>query len=119
MSSKKTFRHRPEEYDLLIATDLMDLPAEQVAMLFRFRWTIELFFRWFKCGLGFSHLLCESEKGLQILVYCALILSLFVVLWTGRKPTIRTLEMLQLYAQGWAQEDEFEAHLASLRKDRR
>jgi len=119
VSSKKTFRHRPEEYDLLIATDLMDLPAEQVAMLFRFRWTIELFFRWFKCVLGFSHLLCESEKGLQILVYCALILSLFVVLWTGRKPTVRTLEMLQLYVQGWAQEDELDAHIATLRKDRR
>lgn len=119
VSSKKTFRHRPEEYDLLIATDLMDLPAEQVAMLFRFRWTIELFFRWFKCVLGFSHLLCESEKGLQILVYCALILSLFVVLWTGRKPTVRTLEMLQLYVQGWAEEDELDAHIASLKKDRR
>ena len=97
----------------------MDLPAEQVAMLFRFRWTIELFFRWFKCVLGFSHLLCESEKGLQILVYCALIVSLFVVLWTNRKPTVRTLEMIQLYFQGWAELDELEAHIASLQKSDR
>ena len=116
VSSKKTFRHRPEEYDLLLATDLMDLPAEVVAVLFRYRWTIELFFRWFKCVLGFSHLICESREGVQIIVYCALIVSLLITLWTGRKPTKRTLEMIQLYFQGWAELDELEAHIEGLKK---
>jgi len=116
VSSKKTFRHRPIEFDLLIATDLLEPPAEVIGTLFRSRWTIELFFRWFKCVLGFGHLLSESQRGVQILVYCALIVSVLITLWTGRKPTKRTLEMIQLYFQGWAQLDELEAHIASLER---
>lgn len=115
VSSKKTFRHRPEEYDVLVVTDLMDLSAETVAMLYRWRWTIELFFRWFKCVLGFSHLVLEGQGGVAMQVYCALIVSLLVVLWTGRKPTKRTWEMIQLYFQGWASLEELEAHLAGLK----
>jgi hypothetical protein len=46
-----------------------------------------------------------------LLLYTALIASLLVVLWTGRKPTKRTWEMLQFYFQGWASLNEVEAHL--------
>jgi len=117
VSSKKTFRHRPSEYDLLLASDLLDAPAESVALLYRYRWTIELFFRWFKCALGFQHLIFESRPGVEIMVYGALITSLLISLWTGRKPTRRTLEMVQMYFQGWAGLDELEAHIASLKRD--
>jgi hypothetical protein len=44
-------------------------------------------------------------------IYTALIASLLIVLWTGRKPTKRTWEMLQFYFQDWASLDELEAHL--------
>jgi len=117
VSSKKTFRHIPTEYDLLLMTDQLGLPAETVALLYRWRWTVELFFRWFKCVLGFQHLIFESRRGVEIMVYCALIASLLISLWTGRKPTKRTLEMVQLYFQGWAELDELEAHIASLKRN--
>jgi hypothetical protein len=116
VSSKKTFRHRPEEYDLLLVTDRMDLAAEVIALLFRYRWTIELFFRWLKGLLGLRHLIFESENGVKTLIYAGLIASLLVVLWTGRRPTKRTWEMIQLYFQGWAALDEVEAHIAKLEK---
>ena len=116
VSSQKTFRHRPEEYDLLLVTDLLDCPAETIATLYRYRWTVELFFRWFKCVLRFGHWLFESKNGVKILVYCALIVSLLITVWTGRKPTKRTLEMIQFYFQGWATLEELEAHFDSLQK---
>jgi len=116
MARKKPRKYAPKAYDIVLVTDRMDLSAEAVAMLFRYRWTIELFFRWFKCILGFSHLLCESRAGVEILVYCALIVSLLITLWTGRKPTKRTLEMIQLYFQGWAEWDEVLAHITGLKK---
>lgn len=116
VSRCKLFRHRPTEYDVLLVTDRMDLPAEVIALLYRYRWTIELFFRWFKCVLRFEHLLFESKQGVEILVYCALIASLLVTLWTGCKPTKRTLEMIQLYFQGWAELDELETYFAGLEK---
>lgn len=116
VARRKPRDYRPKPYDVLLVTDLMAPCAADVGTIYRHRWTVELFFRWFKCVLGFSHLVCESSKGVQILVYCALIVSLLIVLWTGRKPTKRTLEMIQLYFQGWAEVDEVEAHIAALKK---
>jgi hypothetical protein len=116
VSSKKTFRTTTGDYTLLIVTDLRDLPAEIIALIFRFRWQIELFFRWFKCILGFKHFLSLSESGLAIQLYCALIASLLISLWTGHKPDKRTYEMLCLHMQGWASDQELERHLESLKK---
>jgi len=101
---------------LLLATDRLDLSADLVALGYRFRWTVELFFRWFKCILGCRHLLSQSREGVEIQAYVALIASLLISLWTGRKPTKRTFEMLRLYLAGWADEAELLAHIAQLQK---
>ena len=37
---------------LRIATNLLDVPAEIIALLYQYRWTIEVFFRTFKHLLG-------------------------------------------------------------------
>jgi hypothetical protein len=94
-----------------LLTNRLDLPAELVALGYRYRWTVELFFRWLKCVMGCKQLLTTSKNGVALQIYTALIASLLVVLWTGRKPTKRTWEMLQFYFQGWASLDEVEAHL--------
>ena len=60
-TGKTDSQGRPEV--LLLATDRLDLEAELVALGYRFRWAVELFFRWFKCILGRRHLLAESQKG--------------------------------------------------------
>ncbi|MFQ5715393.1 MAG: transposase, partial [Candidatus Scalinduaceae bacterium] len=115
VSSKKTFRTRSAGQTILIATDRMDLPAEIIGLIYRYRWQIELFFRWFKCILGCRHLLAQSQNGITIQVYCALIASLLIRLWAGRKPTKRTFEMICLYFQGWATLDELIAHIEKLK----
>jgi hypothetical protein len=98
--------------ELWLITDRLDLSAELIALAYRYRWTIELFFRWLKCILGCRHWLSESATGVAIQVYVALIASLLVVLWTGRTPNRRTWEMLQFYLSGWASLAEVERHLA-------
>jgi hypothetical protein len=100
--------------ELWLVTDRLDLAAELLALAYRYRWTIELFFRWFKCILGCRHLLATDANGVAIQVYVALIASLLIVLWTGRKPTRRTWEMIQFYLSGWASLEELERHLAGL-----
>jgi Transposase DDE domain len=40
---------------LVLCTNRLDLPAEMVALAYKYRWVIELFFRWFKCILGCRH----------------------------------------------------------------
>jgi hypothetical protein len=113
-TGKTDSQGRPEV--LLLATDRLDLDAELVALGYRFRWAVELFFRWFKCILGCRHLLATSRDGVTIQLYVGLIASLLISLWTGKKPTKRTLEMLQFYFAGLASEEELQEHIDKLHR---
>jgi hypothetical protein len=101
----------PSSGRLLIATNLLDPPAEIIALLYRYRWLIEIFFRFFKHVLGCRHLLSATPGGIAIQAYCALIACMLINLWTGCKPNLRTYEMLQWYFLGWASDEELFAHL--------
>lgn len=101
---------------LILITDKLDLDAELIALAYRFRWQIELFFRWLKCVLGCRHLLSTCQNGVEIQVYVALIASLLIALWVGRKPTKRTYEMLCFYFLGVVELDELTEHIANLKK---
>ena len=100
---------------LRLATNLLDVPAEIVALLYHYRWTIENFFRFFKQILGCRHLLSHSQKGIEIQTYCAIIACMLISLWTGKKPTLRTYEMICFYFTGLASEDELLAHIEKLK----
>jgi len=112
-TGKKDLNGEPEV--LLLATDKLDMAAELVALGYRYRWSVELFFRWFKCVVGRRHLLCESQPGLTIQIYMAMIASLLISLWAGKRATKRTYEMFCLYFAGWATEAELMAHLEKLK----
>ena len=117
VSSKKTFRReRGEAYTLRIASDRLDLPADVIALIYQYRWQVELFFRLLKSVLGCRHLLSDSIEGVSIQVYCALIASLLLAEYTGMKPSKRLYELFALYLQGWVEDDELAAVLARLRR---
>jgi Transposase DDE domain len=105
----------PSDGILRIATEMLDVPAEIISDIYKHRWSIELFFRFFKHVLGCRHLLSTHPVGIQIQAYCAIIACLLIHLWTGGKPTLRTFEMLCLYLQGWATLEEVIAHLEKLK----
>ena len=88
------------------------LSAELVAQLYRQRWEVELFFRWIKCTLGCRHWLAESQRGVTIQVYLALIAAVLLQLYVGQRPNKRMLELIQLYLSGIARLDELERLLA-------
>jgi IS4 transposase len=104
----------PSDGVLRIATNLLDVPAEVIADIYRHRWTIELFFRFFKHVLGCRHLLSTDPVGIQIQAYAAIIACLLISLWTGGKPSLRTYEMVCFYLMGWADLEELTAHIAKL-----
>jgi hypothetical protein len=105
----------PSDGLLRIATEMLDVPAEIIADIYKHRWAIELFFRFFKHVLGCRHLLSTHPVGIQIQAYCAIIACLLIHTWTGGKPTLRTFEMICLYLQGWATLDELIAHVEKLK----
>lgn len=91
--------------DVILLTNT-DLPAEMVGQMYRYRWQVELFFRWFKCILGCRHWLSLTLQGLTLQVYVALLASILMALWTGMKPSRSTFRVLCLYFQGWVGEAE-------------
>jgi len=101
---------------LRIATNRLDVPAEIIALIYSWRWTIEIFFRFFKQILGCRHLLSRKQDGIEMQTYCAIIACLLISLWTGRKPTIRTYEMICFYFLGLASEDELMRHVDKLKR---
>ncbi|MEZ6035439.1 MAG: IS4 family transposase [Planctomycetaceae bacterium] len=101
---------------LRIATNLLDVPTDVIALIFAYRWSIEIFFRFFKHLLGCRHLLSHKQNGIEIQTYSAIIACMLIALWTGRKPTKRTFEMICFYFCGLASEDELMAHIEKLKK---
>jgi hypothetical protein len=101
---------------LVLATDRLDLAAELVALAYRYRWSVELFFRWLKQILGLRHLIAESAEGVTLQVYAALIACVLITAWAGRKATKRTFEMFCFYFMGWASEEEMQRHIEQLQK---
>jgi hypothetical protein len=112
-----TGRGGPEQSETLaIATDLVDVQADVIALIFQYRWTIEIFFRFYKHILGCRHLLSYNRNGIELQTYTAILACMLISLWTGRKPTLRTFEMLCWYFTGMASEEELLAHIERLQK---
>jgi hypothetical protein len=110
------YRGRKPPETMLICTDRLDLPADVIALIYRYRWQIEIFFRFFKHVLGCRHLLSYCDNGIELQIYSAIIVCLLIALYTGRKPTLRTYEMFCWYISGWASQEELAAHIERLNR---
>lgn len=101
--------------ELRLATNLpvAQAPAELISVMYRRRWQIEGFFKWLKCLLGCRHWFAESQRGVTIQLYLALIASLLLQGVTGQRPTKRQLELIQLYQLGWATLEEVAREIAA------
>jgi hypothetical protein len=96
---------------LVIATNLLDLPAELIALIYQQRYSVELFFRFFKHLLGMGHLVSQRQEGIDIQVYCAVIVCLLINLMTGRKPNKAMVTMVGFHLMGMADQEELLAFL--------
>lgn len=86
--------------ELRLLTNRLDLGAEIIALLYRFRWQIELFFRWMKSYAHFNHLISHSAGGVLLHFHVALIGVMLMYLKTGYRPSKYMLSLLSLVAQG-------------------
>jgi hypothetical protein len=101
-----------KETTMLLVSNRLDLSADVIAGLYRFRWQIEIFFRWFKHILGCRHLLSHCQNGVELQVYAAIIACLLIARYTGLKPNKALHEMLCWYLSGWASEEELMTYIA-------
>ena len=54
-------------------TNEMELPAADIPEAYRFRWKIEVFFKFLKQNLDMSHLMTGGQNGLEVMLYITLI----------------------------------------------
>ena len=64
-----------------VATDRHDLTAEQIATVYKLRWNIESFFKWWKEHLKVYHLIARSEYGLMVQILGGLISYLLMAIY--------------------------------------
>lgn len=105
-SVQRMRKKKVKETTMLLATDRLDLSADVIALLYRCRWQIEIFFRWFKHILGCRHLLSQCQNGIELQVYAAILVCLLIARYTGLKPHKALYEMVCWYLCGWASEEE-------------
>ena len=91
---------------LRLLTNLLDVPARTVGWLYRARWQVELFFRWFKSIGHFGHLISYSSEGVLTHLYVTIIAMLRMYLHTGYRPSKYRFALLSQVAAGAATLDE-------------
>lgn len=85
-----------------VVTTLLDVSAEAIGLIYRYRWQVELFFRWLKVIAAFEHLWAHTRNGLTIQFYVAVIAVLLIYSRTGRGPSKYALSLLSFVASGQA-----------------
>ena len=103
---------------LRLLTDLVDLPAHLIAALYRYRWQIELFFRWLKVSANFEHMTSHSKNGVTLGFHIALIACLLTALHTQRGVSKYSHMLLGLVAAGQADLQDILPILANRERER-
>lgn len=98
----------PEESDrqVRLLTNLSEQPAWVIALIYRYRWQVELFFRWLKVSANFQHLISESRAGILLSFQVALIGVLLQCAHTGATLNKYSFNLLGMVAAGGAELDD-------------
>jgi hypothetical protein len=83
-----------------LLSNMLDVPAYVLGVIYRWRWQIELFFRWLKVHANFRHLISHSRNGLGIGFHVAVIAVLLMYLHSGQKVSKYAYSLLTMVAMG-------------------
>jgi hypothetical protein len=107
---------RSNAEQVILYTNMLEVPASVIAAIYELRWSIELFFRFLKQMLGCRRLFSDKSEAVAIQVYCALIACLLLAQITGGRVTMDAFRLISLYLQGWASEKELMDGLKKIRE---
>ncbi len=69
------------ENEVYLITNDFELTAKQIAEAYKKRWDIEVFFKFLKQNLSFSHFISTSENGIKVVLYMTLITAMLVLIY--------------------------------------
>lgn len=85
-------------------TSIRDLSVVEISEIYKKRWDIEVFFKFLKQELNFSHFINRSTNGIEIVMYTTLIAAILLLVY---KKTNR-LKGYKIMKQNFLQELEWE-----------
>jgi len=81
----------------IFITNNMDLKAEEIAMLYKKRWEVELFFKWMKQHLRIKSFWGTTMNAVKVQIYCAIIAYCLVAIVGNKLKVDRSIyEILQI-----------------------
>ena len=75
-----SFYHQQKNKVYYFLTNLFDLPAAQIAMLYKKRWEIELLFKKIKQNFPLQYFYGDNQNAIQIQIWCTLIALLLITI---------------------------------------
>ena len=111
-------RGKPETIVLLTSLTSDDIPARVIGAVYRQRWQIELFFKWFKTWARMDHLLSTSRSGITFQLYVAVVGVLMMYVRSGRRVSVYALAALGRLARGECTPEEAMAVIARRERER-
>ncbi|MBP2034055.1 hypothetical protein J2Z42_002774 [Clostridium algifaecis] len=61
-------------------TNMFDIPASDIIKIYKYRWEIELFFKWIKQNLRIKKFIGYNENAIKIQIFSALISYMLIYL---------------------------------------
>lgn len=92
-------KRRRYESEMVLISDQTEIPAMEIAHQYKHRWSIEVFYRFLKQNLSFSHILSTSINGILIMLYMTLTVAVLVRLFAKRNGIGNTLAMTRMIVQ--------------------
>ena len=89
-----SFRSPETDQQLVLLTNNFSIPASSVAGLYRYRWQIELFFKWIKQHLRIKAFYGSSENAVKTQVWVAL--SVYVLVAMVKKQLRLDLSLYKI-----------------------
>lgn len=107
--TKNTFRliksrKIESEDEIWFITSNTSLPTYEIAEIYKKRWEIEVFFKFLKQELNFSHFINRSKNGIEIILYCTLIAAILLLVYKKKNG----LSGYKIMKQKFLQELEYE-----------
>jgi len=85
--SPKGANRKKTEQDVYFITNVtnepgkLQLSAQEIAEAYRRRWDIEVFYRFLKQELSFSHFLSTSDNGIKVILYMTLVTAMLIMIY--------------------------------------
>ena len=70
---------KSDDEHITFLTNIKDIKAKEITEIYKSRWDIEVFFKFIKQHLNFSHLLNRSDNGIRSILYVTMTAAILLL----------------------------------------